>query len=271
MKNLNKSNFHTHSTFCDGKNTPEEIIGSAIEKGFYAIGFSGHGYTHFDLRYCMKDTEGYIAEISRLKEKYRGKIQVYLGVEEDAFAPVDRCRFDYIIGSSHYFHIEDKYLPIDSSYDYFKRCLDAFRGDTIKMAEVYYGSFCAYIKQRRPDIIGHFDLITKFEEMDEPKFFGNPAYERIVEAATREALRSNSIFEVNTGAISRAIRSTVYPSENLLYILKREGGKIILSSDSHAKDTLDAEFDSTRRYLRDVGFDKVYTLSDGKFIPTHIT
>ena len=64
------ANFHTHSTFCDGKNTVEEVALAAIEKGFCAIGFSGHGYTDYDLRYCMKNTDGYIAEIKNLKEKY---------------------------------------------------------------------------------------------------------------------------------------------------------------------------------------------------------
>ena len=29
-----KANYHTHTVFCDGKNTPEEIILAAIEKGF---------------------------------------------------------------------------------------------------------------------------------------------------------------------------------------------------------------------------------------------
>ena len=65
------ANFHTHTSFCDGKNTPEEIIKAAINKGFSAIGFSGHGYTDFDLRYCMKNTDEYIKEITQLKEKYK--------------------------------------------------------------------------------------------------------------------------------------------------------------------------------------------------------
>ena len=47
---------------------------SAIEKGFSAIGFSGHGYTDYDLRYCMKNTDGYIAEIKNLKEKYKKEV-----------------------------------------------------------------------------------------------------------------------------------------------------------------------------------------------------
>ena len=102
--------------FVKKKNTPEEIILAAIDKGFYAIGFSGHGYTEFDLRYCLKDTNGYMLEIERLKKKYAKNIQIFLGIEEDAFSPVERNNFDYIIGSSHYFFIRDQYLPIDSNY-----------------------------------------------------------------------------------------------------------------------------------------------------------
>ena len=84
------ANFHTHTVFCDGNNTAEEVVKSAIEKGFSAIGFSGHGYTEFDLRYCMKNTEGYIAEIKWLKEEYKNKIQIYLGIEEDGWNGISK-------------------------------------------------------------------------------------------------------------------------------------------------------------------------------------
>ena len=39
------ANFHTHSTFSDGKNTPEELINYAIEKGFCSLGFSAGGFS----------------------------------------------------------------------------------------------------------------------------------------------------------------------------------------------------------------------------------
>lgn len=77
-------NLHTHTTFCDGKNSPEEMVLSAISKGFSVLGFSGHGYTSYDLSYCMKDMGGYISTVNMLKEKYKDKIEIYLGVEEDA-------------------------------------------------------------------------------------------------------------------------------------------------------------------------------------------
>lgn len=88
------ANYHTHTSFCDGANTPEEIVLYAIDKGFSSLGFSGHGYTPFDLRYCMQDTQGYIEEVTRLKAKYGNKIDIYCEVEEDAFSYVNRENFD---------------------------------------------------------------------------------------------------------------------------------------------------------------------------------
>ena len=260
------ANFHTHSVFCDGKNTPEEIVISAIEKGFSAISFSGHGYTAFDLRYCMKDVDGYTVEIGRLKEKYKREIPIYLGVEEDAFSPTDRGRFDYIIGSSHYFHVGGRYLPIDSSYDHFQKCLAAFQYDIIRLTEAYYQAFVGYIKSRKPDIIGHFDLITKFDETDSPLFLNNAEYNRIAETYLTEAAKSGCLFEVNTGAVARGIRKTVYPSENLLYLLKKLDVPLILSSDSHSADTLDFGFEETKRHLRDIGFRHMFTLFNNEFV-----
>ena len=264
------SNFHTHSVFCDGDNTLEEIVLASVEKGFSAIGFSGHGYTDYDLRYCMKNTDGYIAEIKNLKEKYKDKIEVYLGIEEDAFCPVSRKDFDYIIGSSHYFNVEGKYYPIDSSPDYFKEGLKVFGGDTVALAESYYSKFCDYILKRKPDIIGHFDLITKFDEIEKSLFLEDKRYNEIAEKYVKVALKADCIFEVNTGAISRGYRTKPYPSDNLLYIIKKEGGRLILSSDSHSIDTLDFGFEDAQKQLKSIGFDCVYTLKNGEFVKTYI-
>jgi len=258
-------NYHTHTSFCDGKNTPEEMVLFAIEKGFSAIGFSGHGYTPFDLRYCMKDTTGYIKEITRLKNKYHNKIEIYCGVEEDAYSYVNRGSFDYIIGSSHYFHLNDKYYPIDSNYDYFKKCLEAFDYDVEKLAETYYSSFVSYIIERKPDIIGHFDVITKFDEIDEQRFLNNRKYLSIAEKYIKMAAKADVLFEINTGAISRGIRKTPYFGEHLLYLLKEMKCKLILSSDSHSVETLDFYFKETEQLLRDIGFEYVYTLNQGIF------
>ena len=260
------TNFHTHTTFCDGKSSPEEIVLAAIEKGFSAIGFSGHGYTPFDTSYCMNDTEGYSREVKRLKEKYKDKIQIYLGVEEDSSAPINRSDFDYIIGSSHYLRIGGKFVTIDSDPEQFSACLNAFSGDPVRLAEAYYADFCDYINKRRPDIIGHFDLITKFDELGDSLFLKNPKYNTVAEQAAIIAAKSGAIFEVNTGAITRGLRSSAYPAENILYTLKKQDARIILSSDAHDAAALDAFFEETKKYLYDIGFRYTYTLWNSEFI-----
>ena len=73
-------NYHTHTTYCDGKSTAEEMVQKAIEHGLSELGFSGHSYTKFDLEPCMTraGTELYKKEINALKEKYKDKIKILL-------------------------------------------------------------------------------------------------------------------------------------------------------------------------------------------------
>lgn len=260
------TNFHTHTTFCDGKNTPEEVVLRAIEKGFTALGFSGHGYTEFDPGYCLRDTEGYIREIRRLQEKYRDKLKIYLGIEEDLLSPVNRGDYAYMIGSSHYLLVDGKYYSVDSGVQSFHGCMKLFGDDVLAYADRYYSVFCDYILRRKPDIVGHFDLITKFDEMEQSCFLENPAYLDLAEGYLLKAMESGAIFEVNTGAISRGYRKSVYPCLRLLHLLKKYDAKIILSSDSHSADTLDFYFAETKQLLRDVGFIHTYTLSDDGFV-----
>ena len=42
--------FHLHTTFSDGKNTPEEMVLAAIRRGFDTVAFSDHYYSAFDER-----------------------------------------------------------------------------------------------------------------------------------------------------------------------------------------------------------------------------
>lgn len=264
------SNLHTHTTYCDGKSTAEETVRFAIEAGFKSLGFSGHGYTPYDLRYCMQDVDGYIAEITALRKKYRDKIEIYLGTEEDSYHLCDRSRYDYIIGSSHYLKTEGKYIPVDSGVKYLSECIEAC-GSPVKFAEAYYSAFCDYIESRKPDIIGHFDLMTKYDEQEAaPLFSADEEYCRIAENYIERALKSDCFFEVNTGAMARGLRTSPYPSERLLNVIKKNGGKLVLSSDCHLAANLDFAFTETRKLLRDVGFEYVYVLLGGEFIKNYI-
>lgn len=262
------SDLHTHSTFCDGKNPLEEMVLAAIDKGIPSVGFSGH--TGFDMRYCINDIGVYIAEAQRLREKYKKEIQIYIGVEEESTNPVQREDFDYIIGSSHYVNKNGKFYSVDGSPALFKETLAQFDNDPIQLAHAYYAPLCEYILRRKPDIVGHFDLLTKFDEVGTSNYYEDPEYNRIAESYMNQASQSGCLFEVNTGAISRGYRTTPYPYDNLLQVLKKNGNGIVLNSDSHSAETLAFCFEETRKYLKDFGFEYIYALYNGEFVKDYL-
>ena len=98
----------------------------------------------------------------------------------------------------------------------------------------------------------------------------NEKYWAIAEKYTRIAAMAGSFFELNTGLISRGYRSAPCPHPRLLKIIKDEGAKIVLSADSHAKETLRSGFDEAKKLLSDIGFDFTYTLKNGAWVKDYI-
>ena len=236
--------FHVHTTYCDGDNTPEEMVLSAIEKGLSCIGFSCHSYTDFDQSYCIKKEKikDYKAEISNLKEKYKRKIRILCGIEQDMLSTLVPEGYDYSIGSLHYVLTKDGYEAVDSSEEDFIKTAEKM-GGFINLCENYYEMLSHLCDNFTPNIIGHFDLVTKYNEggklFDESDIRYINAWKK-----TADILLSHNIpFEINTGAISRGYRTTPYPSASILEYLKKKGAKLILSGDSHSKDTLCFQFD----------------------------
>lgn len=225
---------HLHTTFSDGVNTPEETVLAAIDKGMDQIGFSDHAYTSFDLNYCMKrsDYPAYKAEIARLKQVYGDRIRILCGIEQDFYSDLPAVGFDYVIGGVHYIRAGEEHIPVDESPEILKAAADRyFGGDILALAEVYYETAAALPEKTGCDIIGHFDLIAKFNEggvlFDEK----SPRYRRAWQAAADKL--AGRTFEINTGAISRGWRTVPYPSEEICRYLKAGGASWILSGDSH--------------------------------------
>ncbi len=48
------SNYHTHTTFCDGENSPEEMVLAAIDAGLPELGFSGHSHLEGEPDWTMR-------------------------------------------------------------------------------------------------------------------------------------------------------------------------------------------------------------------------
>lgn len=236
---------HTHTIFSDGKNTPEEMVLSAIEKGITTLGFSDHSYTPFDIDCCIKleKIEAYKTEIGRLKEKYKSQIEILCGIEQDYFSETDIKDYDYVIGSVHYLKLGDEYIWVDGDPKYLISAAEKyFGGDIYTLIEDYYKKVGEIVEKTGATIVGHFDLITKFCEK-EPFFDQNhPRYIKAWKNAVDKLLKANIPFEINTGAISRGYRTTPYPAKDIRKYILQNGGRFILSSDSHDAKTLAFKF-----------------------------
>ncbi|MBQ0083281.1 MAG: histidinol-phosphatase [Clostridiales bacterium] len=237
--------FHIHSSFSDGEASPEEIIKAAISAGLTHIGISDHSYTYFDEEPCrnMKDMDKYIGEINALKEKYKNKIKVYCGIEQDYYSDGPDKRLDYVIGSVHYLELGGKFVCIDYGVERLKNAVnDYFGGDIYSLIEEYYRVIGDIVSKTNADIIGHFDIISKYNEKYHLFDENNERYRAAWKKAVDKLLKANAIFEINTGAISRGHRHQPYPSDEIRDYIAKNGGKFVLSSDSHHIKDICAEF-----------------------------
>ena len=259
------SDLHTHTTFSDGRNSIEEVVKGAIDKGLVSIGISDHSFTPFDLRYCMKEgREGeYLAEIARVRDQYRDQIEVYAGLEYDGYSELEnRESFDYLIGDCHYIKTWDGYHSVDHAKDEQWAAIEAyFDSDPMAYARAYYETYVERTQVHRPDVLGHFDVVTKHGFVDEE----SPIYRKMAAEALAACLKVTPIVEVNTGSVIRKWKDRPFPAFFLLGEICALGGSILFSSDSHCSNTLGGWFDQGVELAKAVGFDSMIVLRAGTF------
>ena len=263
-----KQNLHTHTVFCDGKDTPEEMVLTAIEKGFDSIGFSGHSSMYNPPRNGMSPdgTVSYRDCINALKSKYKDRIKIFCGVEFDKYSGIDLDGYDYIIGGMHFFNMNGQIVPMDRTAQVVQDVIDNhFAGDGMAYAKHFYRELATLPDFGKCDIVAHFDLLTKHSE--KVRFFDEESKE--YRDAALEALHALKgripYFEVNTGAIARGYRTTPYPAPFLVDEFKALGFGAMITSDCHNREMLDCHYNESLEYLRAHGFKEIYILTDDGF------
>ena len=257
------SNVHTHTTFSDGKNTPEEMVLAAIGKGFHTIGFSDHSYTPFDGSYCMKreNYDTYKTTVAALKERYKGRIDVLCGTELDFYSdPALKDGFDYFITGVHYICVEGVYYAVDHCVE---ATLQGIRegcgGDENEYVRRYYENAAA-CTALRPLYMAHFDLPVKFNLIDETTAF----YRRTALEALDALLDAGVPIEINTGAMAKKKKTVPYPAKFLLERVAERDGCVVLGSDCHDMTLLDYAFDEALALAAEAGVRNVAEYRDGR-------
>ena len=257
-----RADFHAHTTYCDGANSPREMVERAWEMGLTDFGISGHA----DFSFCepgfgMSDAvlEQYREELLALREEYRGRMNVYIGIELDCLGPVQKA--EYAIGSTHCVEKNGEIISVDDTAEFLEASVRRlWKGDWYAFVRDYYELEATVYDRTGCDWVGHFDLLTKFNEGF--RYFDERCDEYLEPAlaAMRKLNGQGLPFEINTVAMSRGYRSAPYPSHILLKELRQMGGRILISSDSHSANAIGYGFEKAERLAWECGFRSVLAL-----------
>jgi len=254
---------HAHTTYCDGKQSAEEMVLTAIEKGFVSLGLSEHGEQSIDSGSSLKTHQvaPYIAEVRALQKKYAERIRLHLGIEKDFYSVARRKDYDYVLASFHYMKKDGVLCAADGKPEpihAFKA--NQYGGSGEKMAVDFFLESGKYCLDYKPEIFGHFDLLKKHN--GEHTIY-NPDDRKVIDAAF-QALdmikESGALLELNTGGMARSGQKTPYPDMIYLKRWHEIGGRVIVGSDCHNAPQLDYAFDLMPEYMKEAGFTTAWML-----------
>ena len=249
------SNIHTHSAYADGRDTPEAMIKAALRLGFHTLGFSEHGHADYDdCSMPLTSEAAYRREITALREKYAGQIDILLGYEHDWLSPPSPDRYDYTIESVHYVRTGDVLVCVDESRAILENAIERhFGGDPYALCASYFRTVCESCASPA-EILGHMELVMKFNEKRDLFDDADPRYVRPALEAADCAAESGMLVEINTGAIARGYRTQPYPGAAILRRLAARGARVIITSDCHDSHFLDCGFGDAQSLARACGF-----------------
>lgn len=239
----NLTNYHSHSLYCDGRANMEDFIRFALSEGFTSYGFSSHAPLPFSTAWTMEwdAMDDYLAEFHRLKAKYAGQIELYIGLEidylnEESNPSVVRFRelpLDYRIGSVHLLY-DDKgeIVDVDVTADKFRRLVDKhFNGDLVRVVHLYYDRLMRMVELGGFDIVGHADKMHYNASAYHPGLLDESWYDALIQEYFDAIARKGYIVEINTKSYLEL--GTFYPNERYFPVLLEKGIRVQVNSDSH--------------------------------------
>lgn len=273
------TNYHIHSTYCDGQNSLEEMVEAAIKAGLISIGLTSHMALPFDNHWALREEKvpDYFDEIDQLKIKYVDQIEIYKSLEIDYF--MDRVgisqtaktvvpQLDYVLMSIHSLGSTrvEKLFHIDESPENFKAGIDKYYGGSVKAFVCdYYQAIGDMAIHYRPDIIGHLDLIKKNNH--DKRFFNDQEswYQEALGNCLDRIFESGSIVEINTGADMRSPGVGRYPSDWMIPEMKKRNIPITICGDSHSVAGITYGYEEARQVLLESGYEEYWRLKEGQW------
>ena len=278
-------NLHTHSIYSDGKSQPREIVEEAVRQGLTTLGFSEHSPLPFDNNFSVKEADmpKYVAEIAQLKAEFKGKINIYCGLEADYLTGVsepfavtkEKYHLDYLIGGVHLVGQSanpDEIWFIDGpKWEVYDEGLQKFfDGDIRRAVRRFFEQSNEMIENEPFDIIAHFDKI-KMHNRDRYFHEDEPWYRKLA-LETLDLIREKGlIMEINTRGIYKKRYNGFYPSPWLMEEACKMGVPAIISADAHHFSEITLEFSAAEEALKKAGYCSVVNFKNGRWVEVAIS
>lgn len=243
-------NLHSHTHFCDGRFSMEEMAKAACDAGFLHWGFSPHSPIPVESPCNMStdDVAKYLDECRRLSDIYKAAMNIYAGMEVDYLgrdfgAHIDyfqRLPLDYKIGSVHFVPNQDG-IPIDCDgrFERFAAHLRVgFAGDLRYVVEKYFEQVLTMLELGGFEILGHFDKVIGNASQADPQMENQDWYRALIEDVISHASSAGVLVEINTKAFLNSTR--FYPALRWWPLLLKAGLPLIINSDAHYTDKINA-------------------------------
>ncbi len=261
------ADFHTHTSFStDSEAAPIDMLNRAVDLGLTTYCITDHMDWLFpdgkDL--FIFDPDRYFATLNELRERFRGKLDLRIGIElglrnePDLVAPVTEryetllreYPFDFAIGSTHCICHVDPYYPdiwnTLSPDDVTERYLDA-----LDFNVKHYNGF---------QVCGHLDYILRY--VPNGRYANIWKFADRIESVLRTLIHKDIGLEVNSNAL-RSGFCMPNPGASILHRYYELGGRLLtIGSDAHRPEDIAADFDRIADLLRALGFREYATFSN---------
>ncbi len=219
-------NLHAHTYRCGhASGTEREYLDRAVESGLIRYGFADHApyvfsgseyYSSFRMR--PEEQEGYVTTLLRLREEYRGVIDVRIGYEaeyyprffEDFIRLITRFPVDYLILGQHFIlnEVEHRY--------------SGGRTEDAEKLRIYVDQVIEAMKTGYFTYIAHPDVV---DFAGDPALFDEEYTRLITEAKSRDIP-----LEINLLGIRD---NRAYPHERFFQLCGKLGAPVVIGADAH--------------------------------------
>lgn len=264
--------YHIHTNFsfdADKKSTLDAICQSAIDSGLSCIAITDHLEVNYKYEYpeFVYDANGARDEIFAAKEKYKGKLDIAYGIElgqahhypEDTKKILLENNFEFVICSLHILR------SMKDFYFYFKENNDKSPARLDELYSLCLDEICEYIELfgDRIDTVGHITYMHRY--MAESGIYMDfTSHKEKLEALFSLAISKGVAIELNTSTLYKGLGFTM-PNKEIMEMYYNLGGRLVtVGSDAHAPENVGRGISEGIGMLKDIGFDSVLTLKDGK-------